>query len=93
MSIEGVEVGKTCRVYSRLTALNAVVKCPSPTGTTVMFQPETQSIRWTMDGSDPTASRGFLVTAGTVVCYTGDLSKVRFIEVGASATLNVAVFE
>lgn len=93
MSIQGVDVGRTCRVFTKVSSLSSAVACPSPSGAMVMFQPESQSIRWTMDGSTPTASLGFLVTAGTTVCFTGDLSRVKFIEVAGGATLNVAVFE
>jgi len=94
MSIEGVDVGRTCRVFTQIATLSSAVSCPSPTGAMVMFQPESQSIRWTMDGrTTPTASVGMLVTAGTTVCFTGDLTKVQFIEVAGGATLNVAVFE
>ena len=93
MSIESIEVGKTPRVFVRITSLGSAVACPSSSGTTVIFQPEAQSIRWRPDGIAPTAAVGFLVTAGTTVKYTGDLTKVKFIEVAGGGTLNVAVFE
>lgn len=93
MSIQSVEVGKTCRSFTKITSLSAVSGCPSASGTTVQFQPEAQSIRWRPDGIDPTASIGFLVTAGTTIVYTGDLTKLRFIQVAGGATLNIAVYE
>lgn len=93
MSILSVEVGKTCRGFTQVTGLSSVKKCPNATGTSVVFQPEGNSIRWRADGVDPTSSIGHLVTAGTTVKFTGDLTKLRFIEVAASATLNVSVFE
>ena len=92
MSIQNVGVGRACLGYSRLTSLGSVSTCPFARGKVVEFQPESQSIRYTLDGSTPTSTVGFLVTAGTTVCYEGDLSLVRFIEIGASATLNVHVF-
>lgn len=93
MSIEAIEVGKKCRGYTQLTTLSSAVSCPNPTGTTVIFQPEGNSIRWRADGKAPTASVGHLVTAGTTVKFTGELDKLQFIEVASSATLNVSVFE
>lgn len=93
MTIQGVDIGKTCRVFTKITSLSSAVACPSSTGTTVVFQPESQSIRWRPDGVAPTSTVGFLVTAGTTVCFNGDLSKVQFIEVAGGATLNVAVYE
>lgn len=93
MSLQTVDAGKTCRVFTQIADLSTVVKCPSPGGSTVIFQPEGNSVRWRPDGVDPTSSVGFLLTAGTSYCFTGDLSKLRFIQVAASATLNVAVFE
>jgi len=93
MSIQGVEVGKTCRMFGQITSLSSAVKCPSPSGSTVIFQPESQSIRWRPDGIDPTASVGFLLTAGNTYLFTGDLSQLRFIEVAGGASLNIAVFE
>ena len=93
MSILSAEVGKTCRVFTQITDLSSVVSCPSPTGTTVIFQAETNDVRWRPDGTAPTASVGFLLTAGSSACFVGDLSKVKFIQVGAGSTLNVSVFE
>ena len=92
MSILGVEVGKTCRGFSTFSTTSAV-GCPSPNATTVMFQPEGQNIRWRADGVAPTTTVGFLVVAGTTVCFTGDLSKVQFIGVAGGGTLNISTFE
>lgn len=93
MSIQSVEVGKTCRVHANIGDLSSVVSCPSSTGTTVIFQPETNGVRWRADGKDPTASDGFLAVVNTVTKFTGDLSKLRFIQDGAGATLQISVFE
>jgi hypothetical protein len=58
-----------------------------------VFQSETNDVRWRPDGKDPATEVGFLLTVGTVFCFTGDLSKLRFIQEAAGATLNIAVFE
>lgn len=93
MSIESVDVGRTCRVFTKIADLSSVVKCPSPTGQVVVFQPETNSVRWRPDGIDPASGTGFLLAAGNTYVFTGDLSKLRFIQEAAGATLNIAVFD
>jgi len=93
MSIQGVEVGKTCRMFGQISDLSSVVKCPSPSGTTAVFQPETNSVRWRPDGGTPAAGVGFLLIAGNTYVFNGDLSKLSFIQEAAGATLNISVFE
>lgn len=55
----------------------------------IMMQPHTKDIRYTLDGTDPTASKGFLLTTldePRIIYYTpGVILKV--IEIAASATL------
>lgn len=60
----------------------------------VLIQCSTQPVRFTTDGvTNPTAAIGqkLLVDAAPYL-YTGDLTKIRFIETAASATINVAFF-
>jgi len=58
-----------------------------------LIQCETQDVRWTDDPAvDPTASVGMLLKANTVLSYTGDLSKLRLIQVAATAVLNVSYY-
>lgn len=58
-----------------------------------LIQAETQDVRWTDDGDvDPTTSVGMLLKANSVLQYTGDLSKLRFIETAASAKLNISYY-
>lgn len=58
-----------------------------------LIQCETQDVRWTDDEDvDPTASVGMLLKANTVLAYTGDLSLLRFIQVAATAVLNVSYY-
>ncbi len=90
--LNSIEVGRPCLGFNRLTNLSAATSCPKAHGAAVQFQPETQSIRYTVDGTEPTTTIGFLVTAGTTVFYVGDLTKVQFTEVTSGATLNVHVF-
>ncbi|HZV26421.1 MAG TPA: hypothetical protein VFG00_09025 [Acidothermaceae bacterium] len=57
---------------------------------------ETQAIRWRDDGVDPTATTGILVpvTSSSPWVYgsTYGLSKISFIAVTGSATLNVSFY-
>lgn len=54
---------------------------------------ETQDVRWTDDESvDPTATVGMLLKVNTLLSYTGDLSKLRFIQVAATAVLHVSFY-
>jgi predicted hotdog family 3-hydroxylacyl-ACP dehydratase len=58
-----------------------------------LLQAETQSIRWRDDLVDPTASVGMILTAGDPpFLYDGNLGAIEFIEVSASAKLNVTFY-
>ena len=58
-----------------------------------LIQCETQDVRWTDDPDvDPTASVGMLLKVNTVLEYSGDLGKLRFIQVAATAVLNVSFY-
>lgn len=80
--------------YQQITSLSAATTLTIPAGAAAaMIRCETQSVRWRDDGSDPTASVGMLMTASdAVLWYTGQLARLKFIEVTASAKLNVVYF-
>ena len=79
--------------YQQITSLSAATALTVPSAAKVaLIQAETQSVRWRDDGSDPTASVGMVVAAGETLFYTGDLSKLKFIETTTSAKLNVAYY-
>ena len=67
-----------------------------PTGATVaVIQAETNVVRMRDDGTDPTASVGFLIPtgAGGEMIYSGDLSAVKLIDTSAGAsTVNVLYY-
>ena len=54
---------------------------------------ENQSVRWRDDGTDPTASVGHLLTAGTYVWFTQWLTKLNFIEVTAGAKMTASFYK
>lgn len=58
----------------------------------VLLQAETQSVRWRDDGTNPTASVGMLIAAGSMMIYTGNPSNLKVIETTASAKLNVSYY-
>lgn len=62
-------------------------------GTAALIQAEAQSVRYRGDGVDPTSTVGMLISPGECVWYTGDLTKLRFIQVSAGAILNIHVFK
>jgi len=78
--------------HGQLTGLNAIQSLTVPTGaSSVLLQAETQNIRYTMDGSNPSASNGLLLIAGQEPTrFAGNFSGLKFLESAASAKLNYA---
>lgn len=60
--------------------------------TLALIVSETQNVRWRDDGVDPTASVGMPLAAGVTLQYDGDLSRIRFIEQGGGAKLNISYY-
>ena len=54
---------------------------------------ESQPVRWRDDGVAPTAAIGMPLSVGTVFVYDGDLTRLRFIQQAATATINVAYYK
>jgi hypothetical protein len=77
--------------YQRFDDMAAAVSLTVPVGASLAFlQAEGANVRWRDDGVNPTASVGNLLIAGApATAYTGDLSALRFVEVGTNAVLNV----
>ncbi len=58
-----------------------------------LIQCETQDVRWTDDPDvDPSATVGMLLKVNTVFEYSGDLGKLRFIQVAPTGILHVAYY-
>lgn len=60
-----------------------------------LIQPLTQNVRWSDDGTNPTATNGMQLAAGTTLKYTGGrdgLRAIRFIEEAAGAALCVSFY-
>ena len=89
----GLKSTTVCLGYEQITSLSAAASLTIPTGATMaLITPETEGVRWRDDGTDPTASVGMPVAAGTYLSYDGDLNRIRFIEASASAELNVTYY-
>lgn len=83
---------KTCG-YLQITSLSSATGLTVPDNALVaLIQAETQDVRWRDDGTDPTASVGMLIGAGSTLAYTGDLNEIAFIQVSASAKLNISFY-
>lgn len=81
--------------YQQITSVSSVVTLTIPPNVNTqiaLIQVESQDVRWRDDGTAPTASVGMLLPKGGIVEYNGDLSKLKFIEVSASAKINVSYY-
>jgi hypothetical protein len=91
----------SCLGYQQITSLATVQSLTVPTrdaqGMSVkpslaLITPLTQTVRWRDDGVAPTATVGMPLLAGVTLQYDGDMSRIQFIEVTASAELNIAYY-
>jgi hypothetical protein len=98
MNVKGIT---TCMGYQQITDLSSAVGLTVPTQTPngsntkanfALIIAETQNVRWRDDGTNPTASVGMLLVAGTPLQYDGDLSRIKFIETTGSAKLNISYY-
>ncbi len=89
----GLKSTTTCLGYQQITSLSAATGLTVPAGATLaVIAPLTQSVRWRDDGVNPTASIGMPIAAGAYFSYDGDLKAIKFIQMTASAELNVAYY-
>jgi hypothetical protein len=89
----GLKSTTVCLGYQQITSLSSATGLTIPQGTTLaLIVPETQNVRWRDDGTDPTASVGMPIFVGASLSYDGDLSRIRFIESTAGATLNISYY-
>lgn len=81
--------------FTRITSLSSAAGLGTiPTDVKLtLIQPETQSVRWRDDGTNPTASVGMLLAVGDVLVYNGNPAALKLIETTASATVNVTFYK
>lgn len=53
----------------------------------ILVTVETASVRFRVDGGDPSSAVGHLIDTGGKLLFSGDLSKVKFIRAAASDAL------
>lgn len=83
----------TPKGYQQIVGAAAAVGLTPPVGARMAtIVVEEQNVRWRDDGVNPTATVGMLLTVGTPLQYTGNLAAIKFIEVAASTTLNIAYY-
>lgn len=80
--------------HQQITSLSAATAPTIPAGTQMlMAQAETQNVRWRDDGTDPTSTVGQVLTVGSTLQYdAAQFARLKFIEVTASAKLNVSYY-
>jgi hypothetical protein len=76
-------------------ALSASTALTVPAGATEAFivADGTADVRWTDDGTTPTASVGHLLKAGVAMTYSNDLSTLRFIRAAAGGSISVSYYK
>jgi hypothetical protein len=89
----GLKSTTVCLGYQQITSLSSAAGLTVPQGATLaLIVPETQNVRWRDDGTDPTASVGMPIFVGASLSYDGDFNRIKFIEMTASAKLNISYY-
>lgn len=79
--------------YQQITSLSSATGLTIPEGTTyAIIQAEAQGVRWRDDGTDPTSSVGMKLPADAELQYSGQFARIKFIELTASAALNITYY-
>lgn len=79
--------------YQQLTSISSATSLTVPTGATIAeICVETAAVRYRDDGTDPSATVGMPVSAGTCFAYSGPLRAIRFIAVSGSPVVNVLYY-
>ena len=83
-------------LYRQFTAeqLAAVQRLAPPAGATLARVESNggTAVRYRGDGIDPTPASGMLIIAGDYRMFTGDLTRVAFIDQGGNAVLDVTYY-
>lgn len=79
--------------YQQITSLAAAQSLTVPSGATwAIISAETQAVRYRDDGTNPTAAVGQPLPVNVDLPYSGDLTRVKFIEQTASAKINITYY-
>lgn len=97
MSIKFLQEQREVTGYHQLAAGSMATAATIPgTGGLVMIQAEAQNVRYTLDGSTPTTTVGFLLQAGethTLNVGQGNIGNIKVIQAASGAILNVHTFK
>lgn len=77
---------------STVAAFNLTIPTTSLRPTMARIQAEAQDLRYRDDGTDPTATVGMVIKAGTSLDYDGDLINIRLINGTAGAICNYSLY-
>lgn len=80
--------------YQQITDLSAATALTVPAGATVaVIKAEAQAVRWTDDGTVPTASLGMpMAVADAPLEYSGTLAAIQFIQQTSGGKLDVSYY-
>ena len=80
--------------YQKITSLGTAVglTLPAAGASYALIKAEGQTVRWRDDGTNPTTTDGILLDIGDEMWYTGELTKIKFIETTAAGTLHVSYY-
>lgn len=79
--------------FQQITALTSATNLTAPAGTNMaLICAEGASVRWRDDGTPPTATIGMPVSAGQCFNYMGTFATIQFIQVTATASLDVSYY-
>lgn len=79
--------------YEQLTGLTSAKALTGQSGARFcLIEVEGADVRWRDDGTSPTASVGMVIKADGGIVYSADPSKLKFIEVSATAKVNVSYY-
>jgi hypothetical protein len=90
-----------CIGYQQITSLTAAASLTVPQRdlsglnqrpTFALITPLTGNVRWRDDGVAPTSTVGMPLAAGVTLQYDGDLTRIRFIDNGGTAELNISYY-
>lgn len=85
--------GSAPKGFQNVTGLNVAKTLTPPVGAAfAVINAETQGVRWRDDGVAPTTTVGMLLNKDVEFVYQGNLAAIQFIEITASATLNVSYY-
>jgi hypothetical protein len=98
-SIRVISGSRIPRGYQQITSLVAATGLTVPVVTNIyvgyaVIQCEGTSsvVRWRDDGTDPTSTIGMQLVAGQEMDYSGDLTKIKFIDGTGTSILNISYY-